>query len=244
MKTANLKTKMTTRYVKYFTKELLQEAARSAEKWDFNRQLSQEAMDALPSNGRYRVELWLTHQHRHGEPAEEHIRAQVAMNAAPKGGVAFVDMPVEFWDRLPAYPVRIRKAVARYMSAGSGSGRWGSIVGYNPCGEPEFQEWRRREIERNKETELSPDACKTLTQVFQDYGAEWTYETLGRFYLPPAEMAKLKANWKDERQLAAVMTLGEIFQSYTRTAIYDAATAIEKPAEMIADKELSTGAAA
>jgi hypothetical protein len=188
-------------------------------------------MDALPDKRRYPVELWLTHQHRHGEPAEEHIRAQVAMDAAPKGGVAFVDMPVEFWERLPTYPVRVRNAVAnKLIRAESGYGRWGSVCGYNPCGEPAFQECLRQQIEKHKEPELSPDARKTLAQVFKQHGAEWTYDALGHYYLSLDDIQRLKPSWKDDRQLAAACRLGHIFQTYTRNAIYDAAADIKKSA--------------
>ena len=232
MKTKKLKTKMATRYVKYFTKELLQEAARSAETWDFNRQLDLDAMNAVPDDCRCPVELWLTHYHRHGEPAEKHIRAQVAMDSAPRGGVAFVDMPLDFWERLPKHPVRMRKSAAKRQGD--------SILGYSPIGEPAFQEYLRTEIEKLKKPALTQDARKTLAQVLKDYGADWTYKALERFYLPLDEIAKLTPDWKDERQLAALMTLGAIFQSYTRTAIYDAAHDIEKPA----DENHSTVAAA
>jgi hypothetical protein len=92
------KTRKVTRRIKYFTKPLLQEAAQNAEKWDFNRQLDLDAINAIP-DARYPVELNLLHHHRHGEPAEEHMRAMVVLN--DKGGFAIVDMPLEFWYRLP-----------------------------------------------------------------------------------------------------------------------------------------------
>jgi len=87
--------------IKYFTKSLLQEAARNADKWDFNRQLDLDAINAIPDDARYPVELNLLHHHRHGKPAETHMRMMVAMDVAPKGGVAFVDVPLEFWERFP-----------------------------------------------------------------------------------------------------------------------------------------------
>src|SRR4029077_12051665 len=40
--------KTKSRLMKYFTKALLQEAARTAEQWDFNRQLDLDAINALP----------------------------------------------------------------------------------------------------------------------------------------------------------------------------------------------------
>src|SRR5262245_11989402 len=92
------KTRKVTRRIKYFTKPLLQEAARHAEKWDFNRQLDLDAINAIP-DARFPITFTLLHHHRHGEPAETHMRAMVLMN--DKGGIAIVDMPLEFWDRLP-----------------------------------------------------------------------------------------------------------------------------------------------
>lgn len=225
LKTMNLKTKMVTRNVKYFTKELLKEAARNAVKWDFNRQLDRDAVSAIPDNCRYPVELWFTHHHRHGEPAEKHIRAQVAMDAAPKGGVAFVDMPLDFWERLPKYPVRIRKAVAKRQGD--------SIYGYMPWGEPAFQEHLRKVMEKHKEPKLSLDARTSLAQVFKDNGAEWTYETLERFYVPLAEIDTLNPRRMDQRQLEAMCRLGQIVERYTRNAIYQEASDIDKPAVMV-----------
>jgi hypothetical protein len=92
------KPKKKTRLVKYFTKALLQEAARNADKWDYNRQLDLDAINTLP-DARFPVSLNLLHFHRHGEPAEAHMRTMVVMDA--HGGIAFVDMPLEFWDALP-----------------------------------------------------------------------------------------------------------------------------------------------
>jgi hypothetical protein len=86
------------RLVKYFTKELFQEAARNADKWDYNRQLDLEAINTLP-DGRFPVSDNFPHYHRHFEPAEEHMRAFVMTDA--EGGIVAVDMPLDFWERLP-----------------------------------------------------------------------------------------------------------------------------------------------
>ena len=106
------KHKQATTRVKYFTKPLLQEAARNAEKWDFNRQLDQDAINSLP-DARFPVTLTLLHHHRHGEPAEEHMRAMVVLD--DKGGIAIVDMPLEFWDRLPEATVRVRRGAGKRL---------------------------------------------------------------------------------------------------------------------------------
>ncbi len=89
---------------KYFTKPLLQEAARNAEKWNFNRQLDLDAVNRLSDNGKFPVTMTLPHHHRHGEPAEPHMRAMVVMDA--QGVIAVVDMPLDFWDRLPETTVQ------------------------------------------------------------------------------------------------------------------------------------------
>src|SRR5262249_44206226 len=107
--------KTTTTRSKYFTKALLQEAAQNAEKWDFNRQLDLDAINAIPDDARYPVELTLLHHHRHGEPAETHMRAMVAMDADKQGAVAFVDMPLEFFEKLPEATVRVRKATPKRL---------------------------------------------------------------------------------------------------------------------------------
>lgn len=102
------KAKKVTARIKYFTKALLLEAARKARKWDYNRQLNLEAINALP-DARFPVSFTLLHHHRHGEPAETHVRARVVMDN--KGGFAFVDMPLEFFDRLPEATLRGRKDI-------------------------------------------------------------------------------------------------------------------------------------
>ena len=106
------KTRKVTRRIKYFTKPLLQEAAQNAEKWDFNRQLDLDAINALP-DARFPVSFTLLHHHRHGEPAEEHMRAMVVLN--DKGGFAIVDMPLEFFAKLPVPTVRVPKSTARKL---------------------------------------------------------------------------------------------------------------------------------
>jgi hypothetical protein len=83
---------------KYFTKALLLEAARNADKWDYNRQLDLDAINTLP-DARFPVSFNMLHHHRHGELAEPHMRARVVMDA--HGGIAFVDMPIAFWNALP-----------------------------------------------------------------------------------------------------------------------------------------------
>lgn len=76
------KRKKKTRLVKYFTKALLQEAARNAEKWDYNRQLDLDAINTLP-DARFPVVFTFLHHHRHGVLAEPHMRAMVEMG--PQG---------------------------------------------------------------------------------------------------------------------------------------------------------------
>ena len=93
-----LKRKKKTRLIKYFTKAILQKAARNAEKWDYNRQLDLNAINSVP-DARIPVCFSMPHEHRHGEPAETHVRAMVVMD--DEGGIAFVDMPVSFWNALP-----------------------------------------------------------------------------------------------------------------------------------------------
>ena len=90
--------KKKTRLVKYFTKALLQEAARYAEQWDFNRQLDLDAINTLP-DARFPVVCTLLHHHRHGVLSEPPMRAREVMDA--NGGTASVDMPLEFWNALP-----------------------------------------------------------------------------------------------------------------------------------------------
>ena len=93
-----MKKKSSSRTVKYFTKQLLVIAARNADKWDFNRQLDLNAIQALPE-ARFPVSLFFPHYHRHGKPAEKHVRAMVVMDA--QGGLALVDVPLAFWKSLP-----------------------------------------------------------------------------------------------------------------------------------------------
>jgi hypothetical protein len=88
---------------KYFTKPLLQEAAHNAEKWNLNSKLDPDAVNRLPDSGKFPVAMTIHHRHRQGEPAEAHMRAMVVMDA--QGGRAFVDMPLDFWDRLPVATV-------------------------------------------------------------------------------------------------------------------------------------------
>jgi hypothetical protein len=92
------KRKKKTRLVKSFTKALLQDAARNAEKWDYNRQLDLDAIDTLPY-ARFPIVFTLLHHHRHNVLAKPHMRAMVEMGA--RRGFAFVDMPLAFWNAVP-----------------------------------------------------------------------------------------------------------------------------------------------
>src|SRR5262245_51969924 len=106
------KNKKATIRVKYFTKPLLQLAVEVPLLSVPGRHLDLDAINAIP-DAQYPVELNLLHHHRHGEPAETHMRAMVVMN--DKDGIAIVDMPLEFWERLPEAVVRVPKATARRL---------------------------------------------------------------------------------------------------------------------------------
>ena len=49
----------------------------------------------------------------HGEPADTHIRAMVVLD--DKGGIAIVDMPLEFFAKLPEATVRVPRTTARRL---------------------------------------------------------------------------------------------------------------------------------
>jgi hypothetical protein len=81
------------------------EAAEKGPEWDFNRQLNPEPIKELPEDMGFPVELALKHHHRHGQPAEQHVRCMVLVEP-DKDVVALVDVPVEFWNRLPYRKVK------------------------------------------------------------------------------------------------------------------------------------------
>src|SRR5262245_58237097 len=85
---------------RYFTKALLMEAANRGPEWDYNRQLDPDALGGLDPNARFPIVFLLNHFYRAGVPCEPHIRCGVEVEG-PSGPVAFVDVPVEFFERLP-----------------------------------------------------------------------------------------------------------------------------------------------
>jgi hypothetical protein len=88
-----------TTLVKYFTKPLLQQAARNAKKWKYSQQLDLATINALPDDAKCPVAWDMAHEYRDCKPCEEHVRVLVELGA--KGGFALVDIPLKFWDQLP-----------------------------------------------------------------------------------------------------------------------------------------------
>lgn len=89
---------MKTKKIPYLTRALLIKASRLGLKWDYNRQLS-ERIAEIPDH-RYEVEFAMTHHHRHFMPCEEHIRCVISLTPF-KQDVAFCDVPIEFFKKLP-----------------------------------------------------------------------------------------------------------------------------------------------
>lgn len=94
-----MKQKFTVKKVPFATRKHLVEIADKGEDWDFNRQLCPVAIRQLPDDLEltYPVVLHSTHEHRHGEPCELHMRMMFTL---PDDN-AFADVPLEYFDSLP-----------------------------------------------------------------------------------------------------------------------------------------------
>lgn len=99
--------KFTIKKVPYLTRKHLIEIADKGEDWDFNRQLCSIAIRQLPDNLEvtYPVELYTPHEHRHGQLCEVHIRMMLSLI----GDVAFADVPLDYFNSLPAAYFVIKK---------------------------------------------------------------------------------------------------------------------------------------
>ena len=99
----------TRKAAKYFTRQLLCEAAEKGEGWDYNRQLDPQAVATLPDL-KFPVMHTLPHHHRAGEPCEEHMRCVVYVCRTPDDPAAgehvVVDVPLDFYERLPVARIR------------------------------------------------------------------------------------------------------------------------------------------
>lgn len=84
--------------IPYFTRSLLIQASRLGLEWDYNRQLS-ERIAEVPDR-RYPVEFHFVHTHRHGKACEPHMRCVITLEAI-RDSVVIVDVPFEFFDKLP-----------------------------------------------------------------------------------------------------------------------------------------------
>lgn len=96
--------------VKYFTKALLVECAVRADDWNFNRQVS-PAVGELPDL-RMPVLFHMPHEHRHGKPAELHIRCVITIAQRedplqPDFTHLVVDVPTPFFNQLPTVDIAI-----------------------------------------------------------------------------------------------------------------------------------------
>jgi hypothetical protein len=82
----------------YFTRKHLIQAARLGQKWDFNRQLSDQIAEV--PDLKFPVEACLVHNHRHGVPSEPHIRCMISLEPFNDGAV-FCDVPTNYFKKLP-----------------------------------------------------------------------------------------------------------------------------------------------
>lgn len=78
------------------SKALLLEAAKSATKWDYNRQLCDKSIAEIP-NRRYKIVKAFPHFHAFFQPVPEHRRIVWEND---KGGLSFVDVPMSFFGRV------------------------------------------------------------------------------------------------------------------------------------------------
>lgn len=81
---------------KYFTKSTLLEVVAKADEWNFNAQLPVELVQGL-KEGKYPVGMTLPHNHRDGQPCEEHRRCCLVLN----GKSVTLDVPLEVFENLP-----------------------------------------------------------------------------------------------------------------------------------------------
>lgn len=88
--------------VRYLTKAHLIECSRLGRKWRYNRQLSSKVRE-LPE-GRYPVLYSLVHCHRQMNPCEPHMRLGIG---GPEGLMAFVDVPMAYYEALPHHFLRV-----------------------------------------------------------------------------------------------------------------------------------------
>jgi len=86
--------------------KLLKEAAALGDKWNLNRQLCPKAIGRILA-GLFPVEMVIAHHHAWMKPVAEHRRLMIDMF----DGVAFVDMPISFFNKVVAEHER-RQAAA------------------------------------------------------------------------------------------------------------------------------------
>lgn len=77
------------------SKALLLKAARFGPAWNFNRQLDDKKIAAIPDR-RYRIVMTIPHFHAWMQPREEHRRLVVEL----PGAFACVDVPLAFFERV------------------------------------------------------------------------------------------------------------------------------------------------
>jgi hypothetical protein len=94
--------------VKVFTRRHLVECAKLAHMWGFNRQLSDRVAELPEAN--YPVALTLLHRHRQGQPCEPHMRCRVL--GPGERTLAYVDVPLDYYQRLPSEVIEVLDARA------------------------------------------------------------------------------------------------------------------------------------
>jgi hypothetical protein len=101
------------RYQKYFTKYQLWRAAENGPRWGYNRQLDPDQIATMPDLD-FPVVQTLVHEHRDGEPCEQHMRCVVLVSRTipedPEDSncrtdMAIVDVPMEVYQDLPEYVI-------------------------------------------------------------------------------------------------------------------------------------------
>lgn len=79
--------------VRYFTKEQLLNAVKTAERKKFNRRGMIERVRVLESHLKFPVVFEIIHEHKSGEPSEAHMRCVVLLDDRSNTMVIDVDMP-------------------------------------------------------------------------------------------------------------------------------------------------------